>query len=181
MASKFHASRMRRAERHAAAGHGSLNLVPLVDILTSIVFFSLLTYSGAVMAALTAYDLSLPPTVVTAEQARERGEDMNKLNLLLAVRVEENAIQVEHSDQGGFRQRITGMSDASLAQLEALMKQIHGQYPQNNDVLVVPNDGVSYDNVIKVLERLRAAEYRGISLGSRAREAQASAAPAARR
>ena len=181
MASRFHASRMRRAERLAVAGHGSINLVPLIDILTSIVFFSLLTYSGAVMAALTAYDLSLPPTVVTADQARERGEDMNKLNLLLAVRVEENAIQVEHSEQGGFRQRITGTGETSLAQLEALMKQIHTQYPQNNDVLVVPNDGVSYDNVIKVLERLRAAQYRGISLGSRARDAQAAAAPAARR
>ena len=48
MGSRFHASRMRRAERHAAAGHGSINLVPLIDILTSIVFFSLLTYSGAV-------------------------------------------------------------------------------------------------------------------------------------
>ena len=180
MASKFHASRMRRAERHAAAGHGSINLVPLIDILTSIVFFSLLTYSGAVMAALTAYDLALPPTVVTADQAQQAGEDMNKLNLLLAVRVEENAIQVEHSEEGGFRQRIAGMSDASLAQLEQLMTQIHERYPQNNDVLVVPNDGVSYDNVIKVLERLRVARYSGISLGSRARgESQpAPAAPA---
>lgn len=177
MASKFHQSRMRRAERHAAAGHGNLNLIPLVDILTSIVFFSMLTYSGAVMAQLTAYDLSLPPTVVTAEEMSRRGE-APQLNLLLAVRVEENAIQVEHSEEGGFRRRISGVDDASLGQLEALMKQIHQQYPQNNDVLVVPNDGVSYDNVIKVLERIRAANYRGISLGSRARDTQA--APAAR-
>ena len=180
MASKFHASRMRRAERLAAAGHGNINLVPLIDILTSIVFFSLLTYSGAVMAALTAYDLSLPPTVVTADQAQQVGEDQNKLNLLLAVRVEENAVQVEHSEEGGFRRRIAGMNDASLTQLETLMNEIHARYPQNNDVLVVPNDGVSYDNVIKVLERLRNARYSGISLGSRARDAQA-AAPAARR
>lgn len=182
MGSRFHASRMRRAERHAAAGHGNINLVPLIDILTSIVFFSLLTYSGAVMAQLTAYDLSLPPTVVTADQAQQQGEDMNKLNLLLAVRVEEDAIQVEHSEEGGFRQRLSGVSDASLAQLEALMKQIHERYPQNNDVLVVPNDGVSYDNVIRVLERLRAAQYSGISLGSRARgTTQAAPATPARR
>jgi biopolymer transport protein ExbD len=176
MGSRFHASRMRRAERHAVAGHGSINLVPLIDILTSIVFFSLLTYSGAVMAALTAYDLSLPPTVITAEQATQPGQ-APELNLLLAVRLEENAIQVEHSEEGGFRQRLSGVGDASLVQLEALMKQIHERYPQNNDVLVVPNDGVSYDNVIKVLERLRAAQYSGISLGSRAR-GTAPAAPA---
>ena len=48
---------------------GNINLVPLVDILTSIVFFSLLTYQGATMAALTSFDLTLPPVVVnTPEQ-----------------------------------------------------------------------------------------------------------------
>jgi biopolymer transport protein ExbD len=175
MASRFHAFRARRAEREAASGHGNINLVPLVDILTSIVFFSLLTYTGATMAALTAYDLALPPTVVTAEQARANAQDRNLLNLLLAVRVERNALQVEHSEQGGFRQRITGLDESSLGQLEQLLSQIRQQYPQNADILVVPSDDVSYDDVIKVLERARRAQFANISLGSRARAQQVAA------
>ncbi len=70
MASLFHRSKLRRAERAPVTAHGNINLVPLVDILTSIVFFSLLTYQGAAMAALTSFDLALPPVVVnTPEQA----------------------------------------------------------------------------------------------------------------
>ena len=36
--SAFHKSRQRRAERAPLTAHGNINLVPLVDILTSIVF-----------------------------------------------------------------------------------------------------------------------------------------------
>jgi hypothetical protein len=54
------------------------------------------------------------------------------------------------------------------------MTQIAAQYPQNHDVLVIPSDDVSYDNVIHVLERLKRARYSGISLGTRARATQVS-------
>ena len=67
MASRFHKFRARQQEREPLTAHGRINLVPLVDILTAIVFFSLLTYTGAVMTNLTAFDLALPPVVVTAE------------------------------------------------------------------------------------------------------------------
>ena len=177
MASLAHRSKQRRAERAPLTAHGSINLVPLVDILTSIVFFSLLTYSGEAMAALTAYDLSLPPTVVTAEQARASAE-MPKVTLLLAVRLENNQIKVEHSGNGaaGFSQTINGYTGASLDSLQALMEQIKGQFPQNSDVLVVPADEVQYDDVIHVLERLRIARYSGISLGNRQRSTQIASA-----
>src|SRR5205823_4060654 len=69
MASRFHRLRARQAEREPLTAHGRINLVPLVDILTAIVFFSLLTYTGAVMTNLTAFDLALPPVVVTPDQA----------------------------------------------------------------------------------------------------------------
>ena len=82
---------------------GNLNLVPLVDILTSVVFFSLLTYQGAALAALTSYDLSLPPVVITAQQAAASAQDRNALNLLLAVRIERDRLLVEHTGEGGFR------------------------------------------------------------------------------
>jgi biopolymer transport protein ExbD len=167
----------RRAERAPITAHGAINLVPLVDILTSIVFFSLLTYTGEAMAALTAYDLSLPPTVVTAQQAQSSAEQQ-KLNLLLAVRIENGGLKIEHTGGGGFSQTIAGLSDASLDTLENVMKQIRAEYPQNADVLVAPSDEVSYDDVIRVLERLKLARYSGISLGNRTRSTQVASAGA---
>jgi biopolymer transport protein ExbD len=183
MASLFHRSKQRRAERAPMTAHGNINLVPLVDILTTIVFFSLLTYSGATMMALTAFDLSLPPTVVTAEGARNSGADP-QLNLLLAVRIEPTGLQVEHSE--GLNQRIPSLEGPGLDTLQALMTQIRQQFPQNKDVLVVPGDEVSYDNVVRVFERLRLAGFQNLSLGNRARlqqqqQQQAARASAARR
>lgn len=152
--------------------HGNINLVPLVDILTSIVFFSLLTYQGAAMMALTSFDLALPPVVVsTPEQASKVKAEQDVLNLLLAVRVDNTKMTVEHSGSGGFRSEIAGLGPSSLDQLQVLMTQIATQYPQNHDVLVIPSDDVNYDNLIHVLERLRLARYSGISLGTRSRVA----------
>ena len=168
MASLFHRSRQRRAERAPLTAAGNLNLVPLIDVLTSIVFFSLLTYTGAAMAMLTSYDLLLPPTVVTAEGAANTADEP-KLALLLAVKILDGNLRVEHSEEGGYRQDIRGMGEASMDTLQAVMTAIRTKYPQNADVLVVPSDEVDYDTVVKVLERLRMARFTGMSLGARAR------------
>jgi len=177
MASLFHRAKQRRAERASATASGSINLVPLVDILTSIVFFSLLTYTGAALAALTAFDLSLPPVMVTEAESRDLAPK-DVLNLLLAVRIGSDGLQVEHSE--GLSQRIPGIDEKALDQLESVMRQVRTRFPQNNDVLVVPSDEVSYDDVVRVFERLKVSGYSRLALGNRARDAQA-AAPRARR
>ena len=167
-------AKQRRAEQSQLHSTGQLNLVPLVDILTSVVFFSLLTYQGAALAALTAYDLTLPPVVVTAQQAQASAPEQN-LTLLLAVRVQSDGLLVEHTGGGGFRQGIRGLDEAALDSLRAVMAEVRARYPQNSDVLVVPDDDVLYDDVVHVLERLRLANFTGISLGNRARAMQVAA------
>jgi biopolymer transport protein ExbD len=169
--SAFHKSRQRRAERAPLTAHGNINLVPLVDILTSIVFFSLATYTGAALAALTAFDLSLPPTVVTAPQPASSAQPP-ELSLLLAVKIQGDKLRVEHSGGGGFVREIQGIGPASLQQLQSTLEQVRRAYPENKDVLVVPNDEVSYDNIIKVLESAKLAKFTNIAIGSRARATQ---------
>ena len=180
--SRFHKIKQRRSERAPLTAHGGLNLVPLVDILTSIVFFSLATYTGVALAAMTAFDLSLPPTVITAPQPKNAGQAPD-LTLLLAVRITTDGLRVEHS--GGnvpFRKDISGHSEAALNQLRDVLTSVRTSYPDNKDVLVVPDDAVSYDDVVKVLEQARIAKFTNIALGNRARSTQvASSAPAANR
>ena len=177
MASLFHRSKQRRAERAPTTAHGSINLIPLVDILTSIVFFSLLTYTGAALAALTSFDLVLPPVVITQPEETRNLTEKDVLNLLVGIRVYNDRVQVEHSE--GLNQPIAGTDDAALDRFEALMKQIRETYPQNRDATVVPNDDVNYERVIHVLERLRLAGFTGLSLSNRARQV-ARAQPGAR-
>jgi biopolymer transport protein ExbD len=169
MASVFHRVKMRRAERAPTTAHGNINLVPLVDILTSIVFFSLLTYQGATMAALTAFDLSLPPVVVQQPNPDERVADEELLNLLVTLRIDRDRFVLTHSAEGGVTQEIRGLTDASLDTLQAAMRLIRARYQENRDITVVPSDEISYDDVIRTLERVRLAGYSSISLASKAR------------
>src|SRR3569623_2363819 len=114
MASVFHRAKQRRAERAPVMMHVSINLVPLADILTSIVFFSLLTYQGATMAALTSFALTLPPVVVnTPEQMSRIKSEKDVLTLLLAVRVDNDKLTVEHTEQGGYHQENQGLDKQS--------------------------------------------------------------------
>jgi biopolymer transport protein ExbD len=171
--STFHKAKQRRVERQSAHGHGNINLIPLVDVLTSIVFFSLMTYTGASMANLTSFDLALPPVVITGDPPGSPAPPKDILTLLLAVRIKEDGggvLRVEHSEENGFRQEIRGYRGASLDQFEQLMAQIKTKYPQNSDVSVIPDDGVQYDDVIQVLDRLKKLKYTGIALASRARD-----------
>jgi biopolymer transport protein ExbD len=175
-ASRFHRAKLRRAERATSTlGHGGINLVPLIDVLTSIVFFSLVSYQG-LLAELTSFDLALPPMIVTAEQPQPSTADKDQLNLLLAVRIQADRLMIEHSGEGGYHREIMGLGPTSLDTLQTVMEDIHDRYPQNNDVLVIPADEVSYDNVVHVLERLKMARFPNVGLGTRSRAAPATAA-----
>jgi biopolymer transport protein ExbD len=173
MASLFHRSTNRRKAAAPLTAHGNINLVPLVDILTSIVFFSLITLQNADVAQLTSFDLSLPPVVVTTPEQLSKLKADQALDLLLTVRVDNDHLLIEHSEEGGFKRQINGLDSASLVSLQALMTEIRTKYPQNSDVTVIPNDDVSYDNIVHVLERLKLARFTGISLGTRSRGAAA--------
>jgi biopolymer transport protein ExbD len=176
--SRFHKAKQRRAERAPLTAHGSINLVPLVDVLTAIVFFSLLTYTGAVMSTLTAFDLQLPPVVVTAEQAKTNAGQKDTLTLILAVKMADGKLSVEHSGGAGgapFRQVIGSTNGAALDTLQTVLAQIKQQFPDNNDVLLVPDDAVPYDDIVHVLERIKLARFGGISIGSRERATQVAA------
>jgi biopolymer transport protein ExbD len=173
MASRFHKLRARQREREPLTAHGRINLVPLVDILTSIVFFSLLTYTGAVMTNLTAFDLALPPVVVTAPTQTPSG-GIDTTTLILAVGIKQGGLRVEHSNGGAapFAQNIAGLDSAALDTLEATLKSIKQQFPDADAAMVVPDDDVAYDDIVHVLERVKLANFPKISLSSAARSMQ---------
>src|SRR5271170_4453173 len=123
-ASRFHRAKLRRTERGLSSlGHGGINLVPLIDVLTSIVFFSLVSYQG-LLAELTSFDLALPPMIITAEQPLPSRSEKEQLNLLLAVRVQTDRMLIEHSAEGGYHREILGLGPTSLDTLQSVMQDI---------------------------------------------------------
>lgn len=150
-----------------------VNLVPLVDMFVSVLFFVLLTYTGAT-AFLFSYNLELPPVVPVDQQTA--GPDDVELDQLLTVRLDTTGMLVERGGTGGgFRQEISGLDTAAFVQLQQVMAEQRGSYPANFQVLVIPADRSSYDDIIHVLERLQLAEFPLIALGQRSRAQQVAA------
>lgn len=155
-------ARRRQLARAPLAAHGSINLVPLVDILTSIVFFSLLTYRGELLARLTAYDLTLPPAVVRGTApARAAAPPLD-----LVVRVGTGTLTVAHGRDGGLARTLSGPRGAALDTLGAVVAAVRRAHPGERDARVAPEADVAYEDVVAVLERLRIAGFTTLALGA---------------
>jgi biopolymer transport protein ExbD len=153
-----------RARRHELAHpHGPLNLVPLVDILTAIVFFSLLS-AVSLRTALASFDLAAPPAV-----ADGLGTGTATPRPDVVVRVDRRQFVVRDGDREIVIGRPQVSDEAAFAQLRHTLTSITRTLGQRGVVTVVPSDDVAYDEVIRVLEQVQQVDPKGVALGSRAR------------
>ena len=155
----------RRIQRHTGRDATNLNLVPLVDVLTSIVFFGLLTYSGTrALATLTAFDLAQPPAARTeGTSAAERAAPVS-----LTLRVDRTGVSISRAGEGGER-RFTGFAPETLRGLNRTIAEYGRGAPEGAVVSVIPADDLSYDDLIRVLDEVRGAGTTRIALGLRPR------------
>ena len=161
----------RRSSRRARLSGGkdpqSLNLVPMVDVLTSIVFFGLVTYAGARgLGTLTAFDLLVPPAAEAQEPARSA--PMPAPPPALALRIDRLGFSLTRVGEDTTR-RFDGYSDATLRALRNVLTEQARGLPANAGVSIVPADDLLYSDLIKVLDEIRAAGLTQIALGSRPR------------
>jgi biopolymer transport protein ExbD len=157
--SRFHA---RRSELSRA--HAPLNLVPLVDILTAIVFFSLLS-AVSLRSALASFDLGPPPAagdVAGDVDAEPSAPD-------LVVRVDRSQFVVRHGDRETVITRSDITDETAFAGLRESLTTVTRMLGRRASVTVVPSDEVSYDDVVHVLEQVHQIDPKAVALGSRAR------------
>ena len=157
-------SRFRARRDELARTHGPLNLVPLVDILTAIVFFSLLS-AVSLRSALASFDLVAPPAVADGLAATETATRRPDV----VVRVDRRQFVVREGDRETVITRPEVGDAAALAQLRSSLTSVMQALGRGAVVTVVPSDDVAYDDVIRVLEQVQQLDPKGVALGSRAR------------
>ena len=157
-------SRLHARRREFARGHGPLNLVPLVDILTAIVFFSLLS-AVSLRTVLASFDLVAPPAathVVGGTNATTPPPDV-------VVRVDRHQFSVRHAEGESLIARSHQRDEAAFAHLQQHLTSLAGALGRPAVVTIVPSDDVSYDDVVRVLEHVQQIKPKAVSLGARAR------------
>jgi biopolymer transport protein ExbD len=159
-------ARLRFRTRYAefAHAHGSLNLIPLVDILTAIVFFSLLSAAG-LKTALASFDVAQPPTMEAAGVSKSGpASDPD-----VVLRVDRDRFVLRYWAGERVISRSNTTPEASLAALQRTLTELTRELGRPAHVTVVPSDHIVYDDLIRVLDQVHQAEPHSISFGIRTR------------
>lgn len=157
-------SRFQTRRRELARAHGALNLVPLVDILTAIVFFSLVS-AVSLRSALASFDLVAPP----ASGDASGGPNATAPRPQVVVRVDRHQFAVRHAERESVISRLPQGDATAFARLRETLSSLVAAHGRPTAVTVVPSDEVSYDDVVRVLEQVEEVKPDAVSLGARAR------------
>lgn len=133
-----------------------LNLTPMMDVLTVLVVFLLIT---AVFTSITVMDLNVPTNTGEAVSS--------KPNFAIEVIVRRTGLEIANgSSVEAAIPKVDGKYD--LKKLSELLIALKGQYPQKEDATVLMEPKVEYDYLVQVMDAVRGAEmplFPKISIG----------------
>lgn len=158
-----------RSKRHFEEAQ-ELNLVPIMNLVTILIPFLLM---AAEFVSLAVIDSTLP--AIGPPQPQEEEPEKPPLNLSLALT--EGGITVLGADailfpdgappvaEGEQRpptvpctsgsSKCTGMDDYNWGELTRILGQIKDEYPDDENVILVPDSRVKYEIIVKAMDHSR--------------------------
>ena len=136
---------LRELERHELANKGEppINLVPMIDILTTLVLYLLV---GTIFKQFTVLQLNLPGPTTPVADTRPA------LNLTVILRPE----RLEVSDRGGTVRVLNNVDGKyDLAQLGALLADIKRRAPNEDSISLLLEPHIKYDALVQVMDVAR--------------------------
>ena len=124
-----------------------LNLTPMMDILTVLVVFLLIT---AVFMSITIEELSVPTAA---------GGEGGKANFAIEVIVRRTGLQIANGSS--VEAAIPKKDDKyDLELLSKILLRLKAQYPDKEDATVLMEPDIKYDSLIEIMDAVREAEVR---------------------
>ena len=125
-----------------------LNLTPMMDILTVLVVFLLIT---AVFTSITIMELSVPTNA--------GGSASNRPNFAIEVIVRKAGLQIAN---GSSVQAAIPNKDAKydIELLSKMLLRLKAEYPEKEDATILMEPDIKYDYLIEIMDAVRGAEVR---------------------
>ena len=125
-----------------------LNLTPMMDVLTVLVVFLLIT---AVFTSITVMDLNVPTNAGASVS--------NKPNFAIEVIVRKAGLEIAN---GSSVEAAIPKKDNKydLKKLSEMLIRLKGQYPQKEDATVLMEPKIEYDYMVQVMDTVRGAVVR---------------------
>ncbi len=125
-----------------------LNLIPMMDILTVLVIFLLIT---AVFTHITIMDLSIP--------TQAGGTAVNTPNFSIEVIVRKAGLEIANGSS--VEAAIPKKDDKyDLELLSKMLTRLKAQYPEKEDATVLMEADIQYDYLIQIMDAIRGADVR---------------------
>jgi biopolymer transport protein ExbD len=125
-----------------------LNLTPMMDILTVLVVFLLIT---AVFTSITIMELSVPTNA--------GGSASNMPNFAIEVIIRKTGLQIANGSS--VEASIPKKDDQyDMELLTKVLVRLKAQYPDKEDATVLMEPNIEYDHLIQVMDAVREAEVR---------------------
>ena len=147
MPRRYHSKRGRAVSFDTDIMH-VLNLTPMMDILTVLVVFLLIT---AVFTSITIMELSVP-TGAGASAA-------SKPNFAIEVIVRKTGLQIANGSS--VEATIPKKDDKyDIELLSKMLLRLKAQYPEKEDATILMEPKIEYDYLIQIMDAVRGAQVR---------------------
>lgn len=125
-----------------------LNLIPMMDILTVLVIFLLIT---AVFTHITIMELNVP--------THTGGSAVNTPNFSIEVVVRKTGLEIANGSS--VEAAIPKKDDKyDLEMLSKMLTRLKAQYPEKNDATVLIEPDIQYDYLVQIMDAMRGTEVR---------------------
>jgi biopolymer transport protein ExbD len=135
-----------------------LNLTPLLDVMSNILFFLLAGFGAAIVSFLAA---SVPVQADSNAEAEPPRTDKVTLMVQLtgaAYQVSISGDSLSSDDVAEFKREVAKNDNAALRELAYKVKE---KYPSSDTAMFVPNDGSVYDEIVGAMEATKETHHEG--------------------
>jgi biopolymer transport protein ExbD len=127
-----------------------LNLTPMIDIVTNLMFFLMIFAS---VLPVVIIDAPLPKVASTADEVKKAKDSDNKLEITILINLK--TISVKSDFGGGFSMNAGPDGHFNFDELHNFMVQLHAKKPVAHEVTLLPADDTPYETVIGVMDATR--------------------------
>jgi len=132
-----------------------LNLVPFIDLLTCLICFLLM---AAVWIQIGKISVTQSGQGAPQDQTQE---DRDRLNLVVAITTQSYLVTGNGTTIADILKKDDKYDTKTLGQK---LKEIHGQFPDKSDIVVMSEDSISYQDLIDVMDVCLATDFPNISV-----------------
>ena len=135
---------------HRSRPDDSLNLTPLIDMITCLMFFLMMFAS---ILPVVIIDAPLPKIASTAEQVKQATDSQNKLEVMVYISTKGLQIKSDAGQDKSFA--ITADGKFPYDEMHKYLVTLKAKKPDSKEITLMPADDTTYEVMIGVMDASR--------------------------